>query len=26
VANPSEWKAPIDMYNGMKYNVQRRSL
>jgi hypothetical protein len=26
VANPSEWKAPIDMYNGLKYDVQRRSL
>lgn len=26
IANPAKWNAPIDMYNGIKYDVQRRSL
>lgn len=26
VANPSKWDAPIDMYNGLKYELQRADL
>lgn len=26
VANPAEWDAPIDMYNGLKYELQRTDL
>lgn len=26
VANPAEWNAPIDMYNGIDYELQRNSL
>jgi len=26
IANPAEWDAPIDMYNGLKYELQRTDL
>jgi hypothetical protein len=26
MANPAEWDAPIDMYNGLKYELQRTDI